>query len=160
MATFEERLTTIEQEHAELKQEHANLKQENEDLKQKIELHTIAISGMVNKTLLERLNEKNDKIFQALQNHDQLTNVQLAELRERVEVQVEGKIAGLQTEVRQGFERQDKQIVNLHSEMDTRFEAMDTRFEAMDTRFEAMDTRFDQIMLALATLTPKPNQEG
>jgi phage shock protein A len=139
MATFEERLAAIENEYAELKQEHASLKHENDDLKQKIELHTIAIGGLVNKAMLERINEKNDKIFQALQNHDQFTNTQLAELREKVEVQVEGRITGLQTEVRQGFERQDKQIADLRGEM---------------------NARFDQIMFALAALAPKPDQEA
>ncbi|MGH2507493.1 MAG: hypothetical protein ACRDHZ_08845 [Ktedonobacteraceae bacterium] len=132
MATIEERLATIEREH--------------EELKRKIELQTIAIGALVNKATLERLNEKNDKIFDALITHDQLTNRQLAEIREKLEVQVEGKIAGLQTEVRQRFEA-----------VNTRLEAVATEddLSTINTHFEA---RFDQIMLALAVLTPKPDQ--
>ncbi len=95
MATFEERLTAIEQEHAELKHENA-------DLKEKIDLHTLALSGMVNKGKLDQINAQNDKIFQALQNHDQFISMQLSELREKME-QVDGKIIGVQTEMRQGF---------------------------------------------------------
>jgi hypothetical protein len=89
MATLEERVQALEQENAELKQ--------------KIELHTIAIGGLVNKAMLEAISEKNDKIFKALTDHDKFTNTQLAELREKVEVEIEGKIVGMQTEMRQGF---------------------------------------------------------
>jgi chromosome segregation ATPase len=144
MATFEERLTAIEQEHAELKHDNA-------ELKQKIELQTIAIGGLVNKSMLERLNEKNDKIFQALVTHDGFTNQQLSELRERGEVQVEGKIAGLQTEMRQSFEA-----------VGARFETVATKddFQVVNARLDSMDTRFDQIMLALTALAPKPEQGG
>ena len=124
MATFEERLTAIEREHVELKHDNA-------ELKEKIELQTIAIGGLVNMALLERINEKNDKIFQALIAHDEFTNRQLSELRERIEVQVEGKIAGLQIEMHQSF-------------------------EALEQR---MNSRFDQILLLLNTLTSKPDQE-
>ena len=130
MATFEERLAAIEHEH--------------EELKQKIELQTIAIGALVNKAALERLNEKYDKLFEALAAHDTFINHQLAELREKVEVDVEGKIAGLQTGVRQGFE------------------AMNARFETVATKddLKAMNVRFDQIMLALAALAPKPDQKA
>ena len=138
MATFEERLTAIEREHVELKHDNAALNE-------KIELQTIAIGGLVNKALLERINEKNDKIFQALIAHDEFTNRQLSELRERIEVQVEGKIAGLQIEMHQSFE-----------EVNSRFEAVDGRFEALEQR---MNSRFDQILLLLNTLTNKPDQE-
>ncbi len=116
MATIEERLAAIEQEHAELKQ--------------KIDLQTLAIGGLVNKAMLERINEKNDKIFQALIAHDEFTNRQLSEFRERVEVQVEGKIAGMQTEMRQGFDA-----------VNTRFDAVNTRFDAVNTRFDAVNTQ-------------------
>lgn len=128
METFEERLTALER-------EHTDLKHDNEELKQKMELQTIAIGGLVNKAMLERINEKNDKIFQALISHDEFTNHQLSELRERVEVQVEGKIAGLQTEMRQSFET-----------------------VATKDDLSAVNARLDQIMLALAALAPKPEQ--
>ncbi len=146
MATFEERLAAVEQEYTELKQEHTSLKQENDDLKQKIELHTIAISGLVNKAMLERISEKNDKIFQVLITHDEFTNRQLSELREVVEVQIEGKIVGMQTEMRQSFEavnvrfeQQGKQIADLRGEM---------------------NGQFTEIKHLLAALAPKPDQEA
>ena len=156
MATIEERLAAIEQEHAELKQ--------------KIDLQTLAIGGLVNKAMLERINEKNDKIFQALIAHDEFTNRQLSEFRERVEVQVEGKIAGMQTEMRQGFDAVNTRFDAVNTRFDavnTRFDAVNARLETMATkddlsvmsaRFEAMDARFDQIMLALAAQSPKPEQ--
>jgi len=151
MATFEERLTAIEREHVELKHDNAALKE-------KIELQTVAIGGLVNKALLERINEKNDKIFQTLIAHDEFTNRQLSELRERIEVKVEGKIAGIQTEMHQGFEG-----VNSHFEgVNSHFEGVNSRFEEMNSRFEAleqgMNSRFDEILFLLNTLTNKPDQ--
>ncbi|MEO7018520.1 MAG: hypothetical protein ABI234_00015 [Ktedonobacteraceae bacterium] len=181
MATLEERLTTIEHEQAELKQDNAELKQDNAEikqtnaeLKQKIELQTIAIGGLINKAILESINEKNDKIFQVLINHDEFTNQQLAELRERVEVQVEGKIVGMQVEMRQGFKDAQTQVVELDGKvvglqtemrqrfeqqnvaMNTRFEAQDQRFEALDQRFELQDRKIDQILHLLNTFISKP----
>src|SRR5258708_8511279 len=134
MATIEERLAAIEQEHAELKQ--------------KIDLQTLAIGGLVNKAMLERINEKNDKIFQALIAHDEFTNRQLSEFRERVEVQVEGKIAGMQAEMRQSFDA-----------VNARFDAVNARLETMPTKddLSAMNVRFDQIVLLLTAPTPKPD---
>ncbi len=122
MSNYEDRLTALEQ-------EHAYLKHENDDLKQKIELHTIAIGGLVNKAMLERISEKNDKIFQALMAHDELTNLQLAELRERVEVQVEGKIIALQTEVRQ----LQTEVRQLQTEVHRGFNTVDARFVSVET---------------------------
>lgn len=123
MTTFEERLTAIEQEHAEFKHENA-------ELKQKMELQTIAIGGLVNKTILERINEKNDRTLKALEDHDKFTNMQLAELRETLEVQVEGKIAGMQTEMRQGFASVDQRL-NDHT---TRFDRVETLLAQILTR--------------------------
>jgi chromosome segregation ATPase len=80
----------------------------------------------------DRISEKNDKIFQALQSHDQF-----AELREKVEVQIEGKITGLQTEMHQSFDRQDKQIADLRGDM---------------------NVQLNEIKLLFAALVPKPDQ--
>ena len=148
MATFEERLMAIEHEHAELKHN-------NTELKKTVELQTIAIGALVNKATLERLNEKNDNIFNALMAHDQFTNQQLAELREKMEVEVEGKIVGMQTEMRQGFATVNARFDTMATKDD--LNTMNTRFEA---RFEAMDTRFDQMMHLLSALAPKPDQEA
>lgn len=145
MATIEERLTLIEH-------EHAKLKNDNVELKKTIELQTIAIGALVNKAALERLNEKYDKIFDALMAHDRFTNEQLAEFRGQ-QIALDGKITGLQTEMRQRFEQQDIAI-------NARFEAQDRRFDTQDRRFDAQDKKLDQILLLLNTLAPKPDQEA
>ena len=100
MPTLEERLQALEQEHAELKKA--------------IELQTIAIGALVNKTTLEKLNEKYDKIFETLMAHDRFTNEQLAELRKQ-QIEEDGKIVGLQTEMRQRFNEQDSKIAGLQT---------------------------------------------
>ncbi|HEX6479100.1 MAG TPA: hypothetical protein VF043_09670 [Ktedonobacteraceae bacterium] len=135
MATFEERLTAIEQEYVELKQDHAALRE-------KIDLQTMAIGGLVNKALLERLNERNDKIFQTLIAHDELANRQLSDLRERVEVQVEGKIAGMQTEMRQHFEQQDKQIADVRGALTVQGQKLDD----LNARFDQQSKLLFQIL--------------
>jgi hypothetical protein len=142
MATIEERLALIEH-------EHAALKNDNAELKKAIELQTIAIGALVNKATLEKLNEKNGKIFDALMAHDRLTNVQLTELRDQ-QIEENGKIVGLQTEIRQRFDQQDGKTVGLQTDMRQRFEqqdaAMNARFEQQDA---TMNARFDQITLLL-----------
>jgi peptidoglycan hydrolase CwlO-like protein len=92
MATLEERVQSLEQEHSELKKT--------------IELQTMAIGGLVNKTTLERMNEKYDKLFKALIAHDNFTNGQLSELRNQC-TELDGKIVGLQSETRQHFAQVD-----------------------------------------------------
>jgi hypothetical protein len=100
MPTIEERLQALEQEHT--------------TLKKTIELQTIAIGALVNKATLEKLNEKYEKIFEALMNHDRFTNEQLAELRNQ-QTETDGKIVGLQTEMRQRFTEQDNKITGLQT---------------------------------------------
>jgi hypothetical protein len=100
MPTIEERLQALEQEHTELKKT--------------IELQTIAIGALVNKAALEKLNEKYDKIFDALMAHDRFTNEQLAELRQQ-QTKEDGKIVGLQTEMRQRFNEQDSKFAELQT---------------------------------------------
>ncbi len=150
MAKFEERLAALEQ-------EQAKLKQDNTELKQKVELQTIALGGLVNKTMLERINEKNDKIFQSLIAHDKFTNQQLSEFREKVEVQIEGKIAGMQAEMRQGFEQQGQQIATLRDEMDSRFDAVNSRLNTIDSRLDAMDSRLNTIDSRLDAMDSRLN---
>ncbi|HEY3994321.1 MAG TPA: hypothetical protein VGM01_15740 [Ktedonobacteraceae bacterium] len=95
MPNLEERMQAIEQEHTELKKT--------------IELQTMAIGALVNKATLEKLNEKYDKIFETLITHDSFTNTQLAELRDQ-QSELDGKVVGLQTEIRQRFTEQGGQI--------------------------------------------------
>lgn len=123
MATLEERLTRIEYAYDEIKND-------NTGLKKTIELQTIALGALVNKAMLEKLNEKNDKVFDALIAHDQFTNAQLAELRDH-HIELDGKFVGLQTETRQGFTE-------------------------IRQRFEQQDQKIDQILRLLNTLTNKP----
>ncbi|GCE12126.1 hypothetical protein [Tengunoibacter tsumagoiensis] len=118
MPTFEERLQALEQEHTQLEQEHTQLKKT-------IELQTIAIGALVNKATLERLNEKYDRLFETLTNHDQFTNTQLAELRTDL-IGEDGKIVGLQTETRQRFDRMESNIATNHQEHNIRFTNIET----------------------------------
>ena len=108
MTTIEERLTALEHDH--------------EELKQKIELQTIAIGALVNKATLEKLNERYDKLFDVLIAHDRFTNEQLAELRSQ-QVGLDGKIVGMQTEMRQRFDRLET-TVNEHTARFDRVEAL------------------------------------
>jgi hypothetical protein len=125
MPTIEERLQALEQEHTEPKKT--------------IELQTIAIGALVNKATLEKLNEKYDKIFDALMAHDRLTNEQLAELRKQQTVE-DGEIVGLQTEMRQRFNEQDSKFAGLETEMRQRFNGQDGKFAGLDSKTEGLQT--------------------
>ncbi len=135
MATIEERLTLIEHEHAKLKSEHVELKSDNAELKKTIELQTIAIGALVNKATLERLNEKYDKIFDSLIAHDRFTNEQLTELRGQ-QTELDGKIVGLQMEMRQRFEQHDQRFDSVEQRLD-RMEATQTQHTALLTQILA-----------------------
>jgi hypothetical protein len=108
MATIEERVQALEQEIV------ARKKAE--------ELLTIAVRALVSKEAFEKLQdtveesqEQIGKLFDVLNTHNAFTNQQLAELREKVEVQVEGKIVGMQTEMRQRFAEQDGKITGVRA---------------------------------------------
>ena len=64
---------------------------------------------------VEESQEQNGKLFDVINAHNAFTNQQLAELREKVEVQVEGKIVGMQTEMRQRFAEQDSKITGVRA---------------------------------------------
>ncbi len=139
MATFEEQFTLIDQ-------RFTRMEMDNAHLKKTVELHAVALGALVNKASLEKLNEKYDKLFDSLIAHDRFTNQQLAEVRGQI-VELEGKFVGLQTEVRQGFQKvATRDEVNTRfAEMDARFEKIDARFAEMDARFEKMDARFEKM---------------
>jgi len=148
MATVEERLQALEQEHTQLKKT--------------IELQTIAIGALVNKATLEKLNDKYDKLFEALMAHDHITNEQLAELRNQ-HTELDGKIVGLQTEMRQRFseqdskltaidrrfDEQDSKLTGIETEMRLRFDEQDNKFAAIDRRFNNIETVLTQILARL-----------
>lgn len=119
-------MTTIEERVAHLEGEQDKLKNDSADLKKTLELQTIAIGALVNKTALERLNEKYNKLFDSLISHDRFTNEQLAELRSQ-QTELDGKVVGLQVEMHQ------------------RFGSVDARLDHMDTRFDNVDARFDRL---------------
>ena len=140
MATFEERLALIEN-------EQARLKSDNAELKKTIELQTIAIGALVNKAALERLNEKYDRLFDTLISHDRFVNEQLAELRGQ-QAELDGKVVGLQTEMRQRFDGVDNRLAAIDRRfdgVDSRLAAMDQRFDGVDSRLAAMDQRFSAL---------------
>lgn len=136
------------------------------ELKEKIELQTIAIGALVNKATLERLNEKYDKLFDALITHDRLTNEQLVELRTQ-QMKLDGKLVGAQAEMRQGFEavnarfeQQDSRIAGVQAEMQQGFEAVNARFEEQDKRLARSETTLNEhttlLTQILARLPEKP----
>jgi hypothetical protein len=126
MASIEERLTALEQ--------------ENAALKKSDELQTIALRALVTKDAFEALRETNNKIFDALMSHDQLTNERLGDLQTQV-IELDGKSVGLQTEMRQRFEQQDQHFADVRGEL------------------TIQGQKLDQVLRLLNTLTPKSEQE-
>jgi septal ring factor EnvC (AmiA/AmiB activator) len=100
MPSLEERMQALERKHTELEKT--------------IELQTIAIGALVNKATLERLNERYDKLFETLINHDQLTNNRLVDLQNQL-IELDGKIVGQQTEMRQRFTEQDNKTAKMQT---------------------------------------------
>jgi hypothetical protein len=151
MSTIEERLQTLEQEHRVIEREHQNLEQEHAQLKKTIELQTIAIGALVNKAALEKLNEKYDKLFEVLITHDRLTNEQLAELRSQ-QIELDGKIVGLQTETRQHFIEQNNKVAGL----DSRVAGLDDKVASLQTEvrqsFSEQNDKFDTRLNNVETL--------
>ena len=137
MATIEERVQALEQEHAELKKA--------------IELQTVAIGALVSKTTLEKLIEQYDKLFDTLVAHDRLTNERLGHLQTQV-IEVDGKIIGLQTEMRQRFEQQE-------TAMNARFEQQDKHIADVRGELTIQGQKLDQMLLLLTALGPKPDQK-
>ena len=140
MPSIEERLTAIEHDNTELKQVNAKLQQEHAELKEKVELQTIAIGGLVNKAMLESIQEKNNQIFKVLTDHVAFTNYQLAELREKVEVELAGQVVGLQTEMRQGFNAINARFEQQEAAINARFEQQEKRLDEHTTRLDRLET--------------------
>lgn len=138
MATIEERLQALEREHERLQV----LEQEHTQLKKTIELQTIAIRALVSKEAFEKLQdtvekiqEQNGKTFDALIVHDRLTNERLGDIQTQLIeqdnkiVELDGKVVGLQTEMRQRFNGQDSKIAGL----ERRFDQTDIRLDRLET---------------------------
>lgn len=164
MATIEERLTALERELTVLEQENAALKKSDE-------LQTIALRALATKDEFTKLRETNNAIFDALINHDQLTNERLGDLQTQV-IELDGKMMGLQVETRQGFKDTQNQLVELGGKIvgmqtETRqgFKNVEARLEMVATkddlslvsaRFDIQDKKFDHMLAMLTALTPKP----
>jgi hypothetical protein len=133
MASIEERLTALEQ--------------ENAALKKSVELQMIALRALVTKEAFEAMRETINKIFDVLMSHDQLTNERLGDLQTQV-IELDGKIVGLQTEMRQRFEQQDEKIVGL-----------DGKIVGLDGKVVGLQTRYDQqekLLLQILDRLPPP----
>ncbi len=102
MATIEERLTALEQ--------------ENAALRKSDELQTIALRALATKEEFTKLRDTNNNIFDALINHDQLTNERLGDLQTQV-IELDGKLAGMQVEMRLGFKDMQNQVIGLDGKL-------------------------------------------
>ena len=123
MATIEERLQALEREHEQLQ----TLKREHTELKKTIELQTIAIRALVSKEAFEKLQEtveksqeQNGKLFDVLNNHNIFTNERLGDIQNQL-IETDGKVAGLQTEMRQRFNQQDTEMRQRFNQQDNKF---------------------------------------
>jgi hypothetical protein len=97
------------------------------------------------------IEERLDKIFDALMTHDRFTNEQLAELRTQ-QIETDGKIAGLQTEMRQRFNEQDNKIVGLDSKivgLDSKVAGLQTTQAEHTSILEQHTTLLTQILARL-----------
>jgi len=164
MATFEERLTALEQGFASLKRGNAALKNTNE-------LQAITLRAMATKSELATVRDTSNSVFDAIISQNQFTNERLGDIQTQV-IELDGKIVGMQTEMRQSFEHHDGKIVGMQTEMRQGFETVNARFEAVDARLETMatkedlstmstrlDARFDQMMVLLTARADQPEQE-
>jgi hypothetical protein len=113
MPTIEERLQALEQ--------------ENATRRKTEELLTIAVRALVSKEAFEKLQdtveksqEQNGRIFDVLNNHNIFANERLGDIQSQL-IELDGKIAGLQTEMRQRFTEQDSKVIGLQTEMRQRF---------------------------------------
>jgi chromosome segregation ATPase len=151
MPTIEERLQALEREHAKLKKT--------------VKLQTTAIDALVNKTTLEKLEEKYNNIFDALITHDRLTNERLGDLQTQL-VELDGKIVGQQTEMHQRFNTHDSRfteldgkIVGLQTEMHQRFNEHDSRFAALDSKVTALQATQAEHAAHLTRLETKSDEQ-
>ena len=134
MPTIEERLQALEQ--------------ENVARKKTEELLTIAVRALVSKEAFEKLQdtvekfqEQNGKIFDILNNHNIFTNERLGDIQTQL-IELDGKIAGQQTEMRQRFNEQDGKIAGLQTTVNEHT----TRFDRVDTRLDKLETLLTQVL--------------
>ena len=134
MTTIEERVTALEQ-------ELTTLERENTALKKSDELQTIALRALATKDEMTKLRDTNNAIFDALIRHDRLTNERLGDMQTQI-IELDGKMVGMQTEMRQRFDRLET-TVNEHT----------ARFDRIETELGDHRALLTQI---LARLPEKP----
>jgi hypothetical protein len=142
MSTIEERLTALEQ-------EFAGLRLENRALRNLYEIQSMALQSRVTQSELAKVRDTNNSVFDAIIGQNKFTNERLGDIQTQI-IELDGKVVGMQTEMRQSFEQQDGKIVGMQTEMRQGFEHQEA----------AMNTRFDQITLLLTALAPKPDGEA
>jgi hypothetical protein len=126
MATLEERVQALEQ---------AMVAQKKAE-----ELLTIAVHALVSKEAFEKLQdtversqEQNDKLFDVLNTHNAFTNGRLGDIQNQL-IEQDGKVTGLQTEMRQYFTEQDGKVTGLQTEMRQRFTQIETALTQIISR--------------------------
>ncbi|MGH2478300.1 MAG: hypothetical protein ACRDHW_01390 [Ktedonobacteraceae bacterium] len=135
------------------------LEQENATRKQTEEWLTITVRALVSKEAFEKLQEtikesqeKYGKLFNVLINQGDLHNKRLTELQDQIIevnrkiIEVDGKVVGLQTEMRQRFTKQDGKITGLQTEMDRRFTEQDGKITGLQTTQAEHTTLLKQIL--------------
>ncbi len=155
MATIEERLTALERELTALEQENAALRKSDE-------LQTIALRALATKDEFTKLRDTNNNIFDALINHDQLTNERLGDLQTQV-IELDGKIMGLQAETHLGFKDMQNQLIELNGkiagmQVETRqgLKEQDKQIAGLYSEVATQGQKLDQMLVMLTTLVPKP----
>lgn len=139
MPTLEERVQALEQ--------------ENIARKKAEELLTVAVHALVSKEAFEKLQEtveksqeQNSKLFDVLNTHNVITNERLADLQGQI-IELDGKVVGLQTEMRQRFAEQDGKIVGLQTEvrrLDSKVSQLDSRVSQLDNRVTGLQAEMHQ----------------
>lgn len=137
MPTIEERLQALEQ--------------ENTARKKAEELLTIAVRALVSKEAFEKLQDtveksqkQNGKLFDIINNHNIFTNERLGDIQNQL-IELDGKIAGQQTEMRQRFNEQDSKIVGL----DNKVTQLDSKVTELQTTQTAHTTLLQEILKRL-----------
>lgn len=132
MPTLEERVQALEQ--------------ENVARKKAEELLTVAVHALVSKEAFEKLQEtveksqeQNSKLFDVLNTHNVITNERLADLQGQI-IELDGKVVGLQTEMRQRFAEQDGKIVGLQTEV----RRLDSKVSQLDSKVMGLQAEMHQ----------------
>ncbi len=150
MPTLEERVQALEQEITARKRAEETLIQENAARKHSEEMLTIAVRALVSKEAFETLQEtikenqeQNGKLFNVIINQNAFHNERLGDLQNQI-IELDGKTAGLQTEMRQRFTEQDGKITELDGKVTGLQTEMRQRFTEQDGKITGLQTEMRQ----------------